>query len=208
MKNMELQNFMKNTEPVAQWLTGLSKEDNKTYKRQISIINMEIEAGLEEGSTDEDRTDGWGAIRSNGKRMLRANVTNEAGDTFPQASRGQGDKYQANRSLITSCITAMKTALLVLPTELKLLLTHAKKPFGKGARDMNGAFNDFSEFVGQMAIEMKETLEHAIDNDRWNKDDDGNYIVVDGVPSLMPVDRTVKEETVKEETTTEPEVQG
>ena len=30
MKKMELQNFMKNTEPVAQWLTGLSKEDNKT----------------------------------------------------------------------------------------------------------------------------------------------------------------------------------
>jgi hypothetical protein len=207
MKNMELQNFMKNTEPVAQWLTGLSKEDNKTHKKAIMIINMEIDAGLEEGSTDDDRTDAWSSIRSNGKRMLRAEVKNEAGDTFPQASRGQGDKYQADRSLITSCINAMKTGLLALPTELKQILTHAKKPFGKGARDMNGAFNDFSELVGQMAIEMKETLENAIDSNRWNKDDDGNYIVVDGVPSLMPVDRTVVEETT-EETTEEPEVQG
>ena len=207
MKNMELQNFMKNTEPVAQWLTGLSKEDNKTYKKAIMIINMEIETGLEEGSTDDDRTDAWSSIRSNGKRMLRAEVKNEAGDTFPQASRGQGDKYQADRSLITSCINAMKTGLLALPTELQQILTHAKKPFGKGARDMNGAFNDFSELVGQMAIEMKETLENAIDSNRWNKDDDGNYIVLDGVPSLMPVDRTVKEEAT-EETTEEPEVQG
>ena len=207
MKNMELQNFMKNTEPVAQWLTGLSKEDNKTYKKAIMIINMEIETGLEEGSTDDDRTDAWSSIRSNGKRMLRAEVKNEAGDTFPQASRGQGDKYQADRSLITSCINAIKTGLLALPTELQQILTHAKKPFGKGARDMNGAFNDFSELVGQMAIEMKETLENAIDSNRWNKDDDGNYIVLDGVPSLMPVDRTVKEEAT-EETTEEPEVQG
>jgi len=200
---MELQNFMKNTEPVAQWLTGLSKEDNKTYNKAIMIINMEIESGLEEIATDDDRTDAWNSIRSNGKRMIRAEVKNEAGDTFPQASRGQGDKYQANRSLITSCINAMKTGLLALPTELQQILTHAKKPFGKGARDMNGAFNDFSEFVGQMAIEMKETLENAIDTNRWNKDDDENYIVVDGVPSLMPVDRTVTEET-----TEEPEVQG
>ena len=198
---------MKNTEPVAQWLTGLSKEDNKTYKKAIMIINMEIETGLEEGSTDDDRTDAWSSIRSNGKRMLRAEVKNEAGDTFPQASRGQGDKYQADRSLITSCINAIKTGLLALPTELQQILTHAKKPFGKGARDMNGAFNDFSELVGQMAIEMKETLENAIDSNRWNKDDDGNYIVLDGVPSLMPVDRTVKEEAT-EETTEEPEVQG
>ena len=197
---MELQNFMKNTEPVAQWLTGLSKEDNKTYKKAIMIINMEIESGLEEIATDDDRTDAWNSIRSNGKRMIRAEVKNEAGDTFPQASRGQGDKYQANRSLITSCINAMKTGLLALPTELQQILTHAKKPFGKGARDMNGAFNDFSEFVGQMATEQKEILENAIDSNRWNKDGDGNYIVLDGVPSLMPVDRT------KEETQEEPEV--
>lgn len=200
MKNMELQNFMKNTEPVAQWLTGLSKEDNKTYNKAIMIINMEIESGLEEIATDDDRTDAWNSIRSNGKRMIRAEVKNEAGDTFPQASRGQGDKYQANRSLITSCINAMKTGLLALPTELQQILTHAKKPFGKGARDMNGAFNDFSEFVGQMATEQKEILENAIDSNRWNKDGDGNYIVLDGVPSLMPVDRT------KEETQEEPEV--
>lgn len=195
---MELQNFMKNTEPVAQWLTGLSKEDNKTYKKAIMIINMEIESGLEEGATDDDRTDAWSAIRSNGKRMIRAEVKNEAGDTFPQASRGQGDKYQANRSLITSCINAMKTGLLALPTDLQLILSHAKKPFGKGARDMNGAFNDYSEYVGQMAIEYKEILENAIDDNRWRTDDDGNYIVVDGVPSLMPVDRTVAEETTEE----------
>ena len=83
MKKMELQNFMKNTEPVAQWLTGLSKEDNKTYKKAIMIINMEIESGLEESATDEDRTDAWSAIRSNGKRMIRAEVKNAAGDTFP-----------------------------------------------------------------------------------------------------------------------------
>lgn len=197
---MELQNFMKNTEPVAQWLTGLSKEDNKTYKKAIMIINMEIESGLEETATDDDRTDAWSAIRSNGKRMIRAEVKNKAGDTFPQASRGQGDKYQTHRSLITSCLTSMKTGLFALPTELQQTLTHAKKPFGKGARDMNGAFNDFSELVGQMAIEYKEVLENAIDNNRWSKDDDGNYIVVDGVPSLMPVDRT------KEETQEEPEV--
>ena len=195
---MELQNFMKNTEPVAQWLTGLSKEDNKTYKRQISIINMEIEAGLEEGATDEDRTDAWSAIRSNGKRMIRAEVKNEAGDTFPQASRGQGDKYQANRSLMTSCIDAMKTGLLALPTELQQILTHAKKPFGKGAREMNGGFNDYSEFIGQMSIEYKEILENSIDSNRWRTDDNGDYIVVDGVPSLMPVDRTVAEETQEE----------
>jgi len=200
---MELQNFMKNTEPVSQWLAGLSKEDNKTYKKAIMIINMEIESGLEETATDDDRTDAWSAIRSNGKRMVRAEVKNEAGDTFPQASRGQGDKYQAHRSLITSCINAMKTGLLALPTETQDILTHAKKPFGKGARDMNGAFNAFSEYIGQTAIEYKEILETAIDNNRWNKDDDGNYIVVDGVPSLMPVDRTVAEET-----TEEPEVQG
>ena len=196
---MELQNFMKNTEPVAQWLTGLSKEDNKTYKKAIMIINMEIESGLEETATDDDRTDAWAAIRSNGKRMIRAEVKNAAGDTFPQASRGQGDKYQANRSLITSCIDAMKTGLLALPTELQQILTHAKKPFGKGARDMNGAFNDYSEFIGQMAIEYKEVLENSIDDGRWTTNDDG-LVVVDGVPSLAMVDRT------KEETQEEPEV--
>lgn len=195
---MELQNFKKNTAPVAQWLTGLSKEDNKTYSKAIKIITMEIESGLEETASDEDRTDAWSAIRSNGKRMIRAEVKNKAGDTFPQASRGQGDKYQAHRSLITSCLNSMKTGLLALPTELQQILTHAKKPFGKGARDMNGAFNDFSELVGQMATEFKEVLETAIDNNRWNKDDDGNYIVVDGVPSLMPVDRTDKEEATEE----------
>lgn len=197
MKKMELQNFMKNTEPVAQWLAGLSKEDNKTYKKAIMIINMEIESGLEEGATDEDRTDAWSAIRSNGKRMIRADVKNKAGDSFPQASRGQGDKYQANRSLMTSCINAMKTALLALPTELQQILTHAKKPFGKGARDMNGAFNDYSEFIGQMAIEYKEILENSIDNGRWASNDDG-LVVVDGVPQLAMVDRTVAEDTTEE----------
>ena len=161
------------------------------------IINMEIESGLEESATDEDRTDAWSAIRSNGKRMIRAEVKNAAGDTFPQASRGQGDKYQANRSLITSCITSMKTALLALPTELQQILTHAKKPFGKGARDMNGAFNDYSEFIGQMAIEYKEILENSIDNGRWASNDDG-LVVVDGVPQLAMVDRTVAEETTEE----------
>ena len=183
--------------PVAQWLAGLSKEDNKTYKKAIMIINMEIESGLEEGATDEDRTDAWSAIRSNGKRMIRADVKNKAGDSFPQASRGQGDKYQANRSLMTSCINAMKTALLALPTELQQILTHAKKPFGKGARDMNGAFNDYSEFIGQMAIEYKEILENSIDNGRWASNDDG-LVVVDGVPQLAMVDRTVAEDTTEE----------
>lgn len=198
MKKMELQNFMKNTEPICQWLTGLSKEDNKTYKKAIMIINMEIESGLEEDASDDDRTDAWNAIRSNGSRMDRAEVKNEAGDTFPQASRGQGDKYQANRSLMTSCIDAMKTGLLALPTELKQILTHAKRPFGKGARKMNGGFNDYSEFIGQMAIEYKEILENSIDDNRWRTDDDGNYIVIDGVPSMMPVDRTEVEETQDE----------
>ena len=198
MKKMELQNFMKNTEPVAQWLTGLSKEDNKTYKNAILIINMEIEAGLEESATDDDRTDAWAAIRSNGKRFQRAQVKNAAGDEFPSASRGQGDKYQANRSLITSCINAMKTGLLALPTELQQILTHAKKPFGKGARDMNGAFNDYSEFVGQMAIEYKEVLENSIDNGRWASNKDG-LVVVDGVPSLAMVDRTQEEEPQEEQ---------
>ena len=194
---MKLDKFMANTNTILNWMDSLSVAQKKASKRMMTIVKLEIEAGLEEGATDTVRDDAWQTIRSNGNRAIRAEVKDSAGNLFPQASRGQGDKYLANRTIITFCINAMKTALLALPTEMQQILTHAKKPFGKGARDMQGAFNNYDEFVGQMSIEYKEVLENSIDSNRWASNKDG-LIVVNNVPQLAMIDRTVDEVSEEE----------
>lgn len=173
-QEMKEENWIRNTNPVREWLNDTENNEKTDAIRQVIDIGDNAE-------TDEMRFVYWGAVRNMGKACQdmgfpKGNIGKPS--TLPQEKQ---DAVRSAKNRLVRAFAGIGEAELILAT----IYPHART---------GGAFGTIEDFAEAMAEKAVSNMTKAHKQGRWLNDD----VMVGDIPNITPPPVKVKKAQTEE----------